>query len=82
MYKILILTAGLLLPAIGFGANPLSVVTSESLRDLGYEVTSSPADPFFFTFGGLVSPDSGPAHLASCVGTPVIGLYAATPGKR
>ncbi|MFL7868173.1 MAG: glycosyltransferase family 9 protein, partial [Anaerolineales bacterium] len=24
----------------------------------------------------------GPAHLASCVGTPVIGIYAATPSKR
>jgi heptosyltransferase I len=30
----------------------------------------------------VVSPDSGPAHLASAVGTPVIGLYAATPSKR
>jgi len=30
----------------------------------------------------VVSPDSGPAHLASCVGTPVIGLYAATPSRR
>lgn len=26
----------------------------------------------------LVSPDSGPAHMATMVGTPVIGLYAAT----
>lgn len=30
----------------------------------------------------VISPDSGPAHLASCVGTAVIGLYAATPSKR
>ncbi|HEY5776810.1 MAG TPA: glycosyltransferase family 9 protein [Xanthomonadales bacterium] len=30
----------------------------------------------------VISPDSGPAHLASSVGTPVIGLYAATPSKR
>lgn len=30
----------------------------------------------------VISPDSGPAHLASTVGTPVIGLYAATPSKR
>jgi heptosyltransferase I len=30
----------------------------------------------------VISPDSGPAHLASCIGTPVIGLYAATPSKR
>jgi heptosyltransferase I len=30
----------------------------------------------------LVSPDSGPAHLATAVGTPVVGLYAATnPGR-
>jgi len=30
----------------------------------------------------VMSPDSGPAHLASALGTPVIGLYAATPSKR
>jgi heptosyltransferase I len=30
----------------------------------------------------LVSPDSGPAHMASMVGTPVIGLYAATRTAR
>ncbi|HEX7417835.1 MAG TPA: glycosyltransferase family 9 protein [Steroidobacteraceae bacterium] len=30
----------------------------------------------------LVSPDSGPAHMATLVGTPVIGLYAATNPAR
>ena len=30
----------------------------------------------------VLSPDSGPAHIASAVGTPVIGLYAATPSRR
>jgi heptosyltransferase I len=30
----------------------------------------------------LVSPDSGPAHLATMVGTPVVGLYAATNPAR
>lgn len=30
----------------------------------------------------LLSPDSGPAHFASAVGTPVIGLYAATDPAR
>jgi heptosyltransferase I len=30
----------------------------------------------------LISPDSGPAHIASALGTPVIGLYAATWSKR
>jgi heptosyltransferase I len=30
----------------------------------------------------LVTPDSGPAHMATMVGTPVIGLYAATNPRR
>ena len=30
----------------------------------------------------LLSPDSGPAHMATMVGTPVIGLYAATNPRR
>jgi len=30
----------------------------------------------------LISPDSGPAHMATMVGTPVIGLYAATRSAR
>jgi len=31
---------------------------------------------------GLVSPDSGPAHIATTVNTPVIGLYACTNPER
>ena len=30
----------------------------------------------------LISPDSGPAHMAAGVGTPVIGLYAASNPHR
>lgn len=30
----------------------------------------------------VISPDSGPAHIASALGTPVIGLYACTWSKR
>jgi heptosyltransferase I len=30
----------------------------------------------------LLSPDSGPVHMATCVGTPVVGLYAATNPER
>jgi heptosyltransferase I len=30
----------------------------------------------------IVTPDSGPAHMATMVGTPVIGLYAATNPAR
>ena len=29
----------------------------------------------------LICPDTGPAHIADCVGTKVIGLYAVAPGK-
>jgi len=30
----------------------------------------------------VISPDSGPAHMATCVGTPVIGLYATSNPSR
>ncbi|MDX1381556.1 MAG: glycosyltransferase family 9 protein, partial [Xanthomonadales bacterium] len=30
----------------------------------------------------LISPDSGPVHMASALGTPVLGLYAATWSRR
>ncbi len=30
----------------------------------------------------IVSPDSGPAHMATCFGTPVLGLYAASNPER
>jgi heptosyltransferase I len=30
----------------------------------------------------IITPDSGPAHMATAVGTPVIGLYAATNPQR
>ena len=30
----------------------------------------------------LLTPDSGPAHMATMVGTPVVGLYAATNPAR
>ena len=30
----------------------------------------------------LVSPDSGPVHMATTVGTPVVGLFAATNPQR
>jgi len=30
----------------------------------------------------VISPDSGPVHIASCLGTEVLGLYAATWSRR
>ena len=48
----------LMTPAIGFGANPLSVVSTESLADLGYAVNSSGADPFSLSFSLVESEPS------------------------
>ena len=48
----------LMSPAID-GVNPLSVVTSESLVDLGYAVNSSGADAFTLTFS-LVDSEQQP----------------------
>ena len=48
----------LMTPAIGFGANPLSVVSTESLADLGYAVSSSGADPFSLSFSLVESEPS------------------------
>jgi PKD repeat protein len=48
----------LMTPAIGFGANPLSVVSTESLADLGYAVSSSGADPFTLSFSLVESEPS------------------------
>ena len=30
----------------------------------------------------VISPDSGPAHMANAMGTPVVGLYACTWARR
>ena len=30
----------------------------------------------------IITPDSGPAHMATCFGTPVLGLYAASNPER
>ena len=30
----------------------------------------------------MLTPDAGPAHIASALGTPVLGLYAATWSRR
>jgi hypothetical protein len=53
-----VFTNELMSPAIGFGANPLSVVSSESLADLGYAVDSSGADTFTLSFSLMDSEPS------------------------
>ncbi|MGW8281856.1 MAG: PKD domain-containing protein, partial [Gemmatimonadota bacterium] len=52
----------LMTPSIGVGSSPLSVVTSESLVDLGYTVNSAVADPFTLSFA-LLDTDQQPYLL-------------------
>lgn len=70
---------------------------SELEKQYGEDISSYVRNPVLNTIGQdtlleflatlkraavLVSPDSGPAHMATTVGTPVIGLYAATNPAR
>ena len=52
---------------------PLSLIGKTNLKQLLYLLDRATA---------LVSPDSGPAHMATAVRTPVIGLYACTNPDR
>jgi PKD repeat protein len=45
-----VFTTELMTPAIGFGASPLSLVTVESLHDMGYTVNPAGADPISDNF--------------------------------
>jgi heptosyltransferase I len=70
---------------------------SELEKRYGEEISSYVRNPVLNTIGQdtlleflatlqratvLISPDSGPAHMATTVGTPVVGLYAATNPAR
>lgn len=52
---------------------PLNLVGEDTLEELIGLLSKATA---------VVSPDSGPAHIANAVGVPVIGLYACTWSKR
>lgn len=52
---------------------PLNLIGKTTLRQLVALIAYSDI---------VICPDSGPAHIATCVDTPVIGLYAATNPKR
>jgi heptosyltransferase I len=54
-------------------ANPINQIGKDTLPQLLGLLSRSTA---------LLSPDSGPAHMATMVGLPVIGLYAATNPAR
>jgi heptosyltransferase I len=52
---------------------PLNLIGKTNLKQLLYLLQQAV---------GLISPDSGPAHMATAVNTPVIGLYACTNPER
>ncbi len=57
-------TNELMTPLLGAGASPLSAMSIQSLADLGYSVSSSPADPFTLASGlRLADPEDGPAPV-------------------
>lgn len=70
---------------------------SASERAMGQAILKAARQPITNTIGrdtlprflalleradALISPDSGPVHMATAVGTPVVGLYAATNPER
>ncbi len=54
-------------------ATPLNLVGKTSLKQLAALCQGAQA---------MISPDTGPAHIANAVGTPVIGLYASSNPDR
>lgn len=79
-YKV-ILTGGNSPLEIEFGSNifqeskikPLNLIGKTNLKELLAVIEGA-------TF--MISPDSGPAHMSTAMGTPVIGLYATTNPDR
>lgn len=70
---------------------------SQAERELGERITRAAKRPILNLIGQdtldqalamleraacLISPDAGPAHFAAAMGTPVVGLYAATWSRR
>ena len=54
-------------------SNPINLVGKTSLKELLAVLSKAMV---------VIAPDSGPAHMATAVGTPVIGLYACTNPER
>ncbi len=54
-------------------AKPIDLIGKTTLRELMAVIARADV---------VISPDSGPAHLATCAGKPVIGLYAASNPQR
>ena len=52
---------------------PLNLIAKTNLKELLSIINGAKC---------MISPDSGPAHMATAMGTPVIGLYATTNPDR
>ncbi|MGY6587318.1 MAG: glycosyltransferase family 9 protein [Wenzhouxiangella sp.] len=63
-------------------ANQIVAAARHPLKNLVGQDTIKEALAMLERAACLVSPDSGPVHFASALGTPVVGLYAATWSKR
>lgn len=80
-----------LTPVLLGSATPIELAMAEQIRsrlidtpfiDLVGKDTLKQLAALMLRGKALLSPDSGPAHLAQALGTPVVGLYAATNPQR
>jgi len=60
-------------------ARKIMQAISENIRNLVGQTTPKQLAAVLARADCLLAPDTGPAHLASAVGTPVVGLYAVAP---
>jgi len=63
-------------------ANEISALMRKSVLNLVGKDTLEELTGLLSNATAVISPDSGPAHIANAVGVPVIGLYACTWSKR
>jgi len=70
----------------GAGDLPLAEAILTAMRSVPLTLTGKlTLDELIVAISGLdalISGDTGPAHLAAAVGTPVVGLYGATSARR
>jgi PKD repeat protein len=69
-----VFTNELMTPSIAPGSHPLSVVTVESLDDMGYSVNSAGADPFSFSFSIVDALQESAVVLVNDVWSGPIGI--------
>jgi len=62
--------------------NQILTFTKTPIKDLIAQDTLKQSAALFSRVQGVIAPDTGPAHIANAMGTPVIGLYAASNPRR